>query len=233
VADALVVDLSSLWAGPLCGHLLVLAGARVVKLESLERPDGSRRGPAAFFDLLNAGKRSVAIPFGDPSFVRLLGAADLVVDSARPRVWANAGIDPAAVVAGRDATWLSITGYGRTGPWRDRSAFGDDAAVAAGAATLVGDPDGPPMFCADAYADPVTGIHAAVAALAAIVGGGSRVVDVGLRDVVAHLLEGAERHPESDARGLAVAAPRAREPAGQGPALGSDTDAVLASLTDP
>src|SRR5262249_27702398 len=53
---ALVVDLSSLWAGPLCGRLLADAGATVVKVESRARPDGARRGPAAFFDLLNAGK---------------------------------------------------------------------------------------------------------------------------------------------------------------------------------
>ncbi|MGB0219323.1 MAG: CoA transferase, partial [Sinimarinibacterium flocculans] len=57
----LVVDLSALWAGPLCGHLLQRMGARVLKVESLQRPDGARNGEAAFFDLLNAGKPSVAL----------------------------------------------------------------------------------------------------------------------------------------------------------------------------
>jgi hypothetical protein len=51
-----VVELASLWAGPLCGHLLGLLGARVIKVESARRPDGARFGPAAFFDLLNAAK---------------------------------------------------------------------------------------------------------------------------------------------------------------------------------
>ena len=62
----LVVDLSALWGGPLCTHLLQLAGARVVKVESTRRPDGARFGPAAFLDLLNAGKQSVALDFASP-----------------------------------------------------------------------------------------------------------------------------------------------------------------------
>jgi hypothetical protein len=57
----LVVDLSALWAGPLCTHLLELAGAYVVKVESVQRPDGARRGAPAFYDLLNADKLSVAL----------------------------------------------------------------------------------------------------------------------------------------------------------------------------
>jgi hypothetical protein len=61
-----VVDLTSLWAGPLCGDLLARAGARVIKVESKDRPDGARRGPAAFFDLLNGQKRSVMLDFSTP-----------------------------------------------------------------------------------------------------------------------------------------------------------------------
>ena len=88
----LVVDLSSLWAGPLCAHLLGLAGARVVKLESTRRPDGARSGPPDFFSLLNAGKASVALDFGTRcgrgKLRRLLERADIVVESARPRALA-------------------------------------------------------------------------------------------------------------------------------------------------
>ena len=56
-AGLIVVDLSALWAGPLCGDLLARAGATVVKVESTQRPDGARRGPAEFFDLLNGRKQ--------------------------------------------------------------------------------------------------------------------------------------------------------------------------------
>ena len=66
LSDLLVVDLSSMWAGPLCGQLLAQAGATVVKVESPARPDGTRAGPAAFFDWMNGGKLSYAADFDDP-----------------------------------------------------------------------------------------------------------------------------------------------------------------------
>ena len=59
----LVVDLSSLWAGPLCTRILAAAGARVVKVESTARPDGAHAGTPRFFDLMHAGKESVAVDF--------------------------------------------------------------------------------------------------------------------------------------------------------------------------
>src|SRR4029453_19173112 len=96
----LVVDLSSLWAGPLCAHLLGLQGARVVKVESTGRPDGARRGPAAFFDLLHGGPRGVARDLRDPAGAaclrRLLAAADVVVEASRPRALRQLGIEAEA-----------------------------------------------------------------------------------------------------------------------------------------
>ncbi|MCP5092285.1 MAG: CoA transferase, partial [Gammaproteobacteria bacterium] len=78
----LVVDLSSLWAGPLCADLLAQCGARVIKLECQTRPDGARHGHARFFDLLNARKQSVALDFDSSSGRRclqeLLKRADIV-----------------------------------------------------------------------------------------------------------------------------------------------------------
>ena len=59
----LVVDLSSLWAGPLCSHLLWQAGCRVIKVEGLNRLDGARNGLPAFYQLLNQGKESLVIDF--------------------------------------------------------------------------------------------------------------------------------------------------------------------------
>ena len=67
-----MVDLSALWAGPLCGDLLARAGASVVKVESTQRPDGARRGSRAFFDLLNGRKRSVALDLRSREGVRVL-----------------------------------------------------------------------------------------------------------------------------------------------------------------
>ena len=81
----LVVDLSSLWAGPLCSQLLAGAGASVVKVESSHRPDGLRRGHTGFFDLLNAGKRCVALDLRDragiAALAALIDAADVVIEA--------------------------------------------------------------------------------------------------------------------------------------------------------
>jgi crotonobetainyl-CoA:carnitine CoA-transferase CaiB-like acyl-CoA transferase len=226
-----VIDLSALWAGPLCAGILAAAGAAVVKVESPSRPDGARRGPRLFFDLLNAGKRSACVDLRSDLFRALVERADVVVESSRPRVMESLGIDPAALVRDRGVTWVSITGYGRTGPWRDRVAFGDDAAAAGGACALVGDDGGPPLICADAFADPVAGLHAAAAALACLVGGRGALVDVALRRVVTSVFADAgTRRAGRASPGLVAAPPRARPVTGSGPELGADTGTVLAEF---
>ena len=94
-ADGLLVaDLSSLWAGPLCGQLLARAGAVVVKVESPSRPDGTRRGEPAFFDWMNAGKLSYCVDFDSDSDAlrRLLDAADIVIEGSRPAALRRRGL---------------------------------------------------------------------------------------------------------------------------------------------
>ncbi len=241
-----VVDLSALWAGPLCAHLLVLAGAQVVKVESRDRPDGARRGDPRFFDLLHAGKASVALDLvgreGRAALRRLVERADIVIESSRPRALRQLGVDAEAwVAAAPGRIWVSLTGHGRDGPGASRVAFGDDAGAAAGLAHATGSP-GPPLFCGDAVADPLAGLHAAVAALAARRAGGGVLLDVPLRDGVAHLCARAVgvreaevvRAPDGYAVVLGgewagVAPPRARTPRGCARPLGADTDAVLAA----
>jgi len=234
-----VLDLSSLWAGPLCAHLLQLAGARVIKVESRARPDGARRGPRAFFDLLNAGKRSVALDLdreaGRAALRRLIERADVVVESARPRALRQMGIHAERCVAETPGlVWLSITGYGRGSA---RVAFGDDAACAAGLAGATGDSDGP-LFCGDAIADPLSGIHAARIAWEASRAGGGVLLDVALRDVAAFAGAGdagearvvrrnGELAVESAGGRAAVARPRRRAPRAAARSLGADTRAVL------
>ncbi|MBV8951420.1 MAG: CoA transferase [Actinobacteria bacterium] len=226
-----VVDLSALWAGPLCASIVAEAGADVVKVESPTRPDGARRGPRAFFDLMNAGKRSVCIDLRSDALRVLLARADVVVESARPRVMEHLGIEPAALVRDAGVVWVSITGYGRTGPRRDRAAFGDDAAAAGGACAVIGDDGGPPLICADAFADPVSGLHAALAALACLAGGRGALVDVALRRGGTSLLTGAgSRRAGRPRPGIVASPPRARTPRGRGPELGADTETVLAQV---
>lgn len=243
-----VLDLSSLWAGPLATHLLQCAGARVVKLESVGRPDGARSGAPAFFDLLHGGKRCVALDLtaseGRAHLRALVAWADIVVESARPRALRQLGLVAEDVLAARPGlTWLSITGYGRRDPEGQWVAFGDDAAVAAGVASALCDAHGVPRFCGDALADPLTGLHAALAAWASFDAGGGHLLDVSLRDVTACLLGVAQ--PEVDAQlregpdgfvllhdggPTPVARPRVRTPSACAAALGADTAAVLAGL---
>jgi hypothetical protein len=208
--ELVVVDLSSLWAGPLCTNVLRLAGARVVKVESTRRPDGARAGPPAFFDLLNAGKEYVVLDFattdGRSALRQMLASADVVVEASRPRALRQLGVERDEVMGGPGPrVWLSITGYGRRGPDADAVAFGDDAAVAGG--LVVWDEQGP-CFCADAVADPAAGLVSAAATLAALETEQRWTVDVAMRDVAAHLATG--EVPDTPGN-LHVVGPRARQ----------------------
>jgi CoA-transferase family III len=232
LAGLTVVDLSSLWAGPLCGRLLADAGARVLKVESMSRPDGAREGPAAFFDLMNAGKASVAVELsshaGRTELAALVAQADVVIESSRPRALEQLGIDAASTITSGPAVWVSITGHGRTGAGRDRVAFGDDAAIAGGLASWgPQQDDGPigPFFCADAVADPCSGLVAAAAVVTAVAAGGRWLVDVAMASVAASLAG-----PTVDVGDLDAAAPPRPQPRGEAPALGADTDRVLATV---
>ncbi len=189
----LVVDLSSLWAGPLCTHLLQQLGARVIKVESSRRPDGARLGNPDFYDLLNAGKASVALDFstaeGRAQLQKLCARADIVIEASRPRALRQLGIDAERLIdANPGLTWVSITGYGRAEPMANWVAFGDDAAVAAGLSQRFQHCHGEPVFCGDAIADPLTGLHAALAAWHSYRRGGGQLLALALRDVVAHCL---------------------------------------------
>ena len=176
----LVIDLTSLWAGPLCAHLMGLAGCRVVKLESTRRLDGARHGPRGFYDLLHAGHESVTLDFTEPDDRRhladLLGRADLVLEASRPRALEALGIDAAQYVA-NGVSWLSITARGRD---CDTVGFGDDVAVAAGLAVVDGE-DLLPV--GDALADPLTGVAAAAAAAEALLADEASLLDVSMLDV--------------------------------------------------
>lgn len=244
-----VVDLSSLWAGPLCSHLLQLGGAEVIKLESRARPDGARQGPRAFFDLLNAGKRSVALDLdraeGRAQLLALLRDADIVIEASRPRALRQLGIRAEALV--RDCphlTWISLTGHGRGEPQENWIAYGDDAGVDAGLTRVMREACGTAMFVADAVADPLAGLHAAAVAWWSWRKGGSQLVSIALGEVVRHIVEWSapaaatgwgDRYREGMVllreRGEVAQAPVARTAQGRARELGADTQAVLRGLS--
>jgi crotonobetainyl-CoA:carnitine CoA-transferase CaiB-like acyl-CoA transferase len=232
--ELLVVDLSALWAGPLCGQLLQQGGARVVKVESTTRPDGARLGPPAFFDLLHAGQECVGLDFrstaGRAKLRRLLMRADVVIEASRPRALDQLGVGAEDILApDGPRVWVSITGFGRSASGARRVAFGDDAAVAGGLVVWDGDA---PCFCADAIADPATGLLAATAVLIALGRGGRWLLDIALSGVAAFLAGpfAAQPFDGRTALPLGVAPPRARAPAGQAAAVGEHTTAILREL---
>ena len=183
----LVVDLSALWAGPLCARLIGDAlDARVVKVEHVARPDGARAGPPAFWRSLNGHKEERHLDFstatGRAELADLLARARVVVSAARPRALTQLGLEPAEHAA-RGVVWVSITGYGCTGLHADWVAFGDDAAVAGGVAVAAGGPDAP-VFAGDAVADPLSGLAGAVVAVRLVTARRAGVVDVAMAGVV-------------------------------------------------
>lgn len=164
-----VVDLTALWAGPLAAHLLWLAGAEVVKVESLTRPDAMRSGDDRLFALLNQGKASVALDFADTSdrhaLLSLIATADIVIEAARPRALLQLGIDADQIVQTTPGlVWVSITGHGATGEAANWVGFGDDCSVSGGLSAALRATTGRSGFVGDAIADPLTGMSAALVA---------------------------------------------------------------------
>jgi crotonobetainyl-CoA:carnitine CoA-transferase CaiB-like acyl-CoA transferase len=193
-----VIDLSALWAGPMCGAILARMGAMVTKIESAHRPDPTRLSTPGLDARLNGSKARVtldlAAPEGQAELRARVAEADVLITSARQRGLRSIGLDPTALLAARPGlTWVAITGYG----WDmgrtpddppERVAFGDDAAAAGG---LVGWTDaGEPRFLGDALSDPLTGAAAAVSAMAGVLGGGGCVVDAAMAQIASRAAAG-------------------------------------------
>jgi crotonobetainyl-CoA:carnitine CoA-transferase CaiB-like acyl-CoA transferase len=179
-----IVDLTAFWAGPSATHFLAALGADVVKVESIQRPDGIRfaASPPAgterwwehswLFHGVNVGKRSVTLDLGRPEGVdlakRLVAGADAVVENFSPRVMEAFGLgDDVLAEVNPRAVVVRMPAFGLGGPWRDRVGFAPTMEQLSGMAWLTGYPDGAPMAPRGAC-DPLAGIHAAFALVAAL-----------------------------------------------------------------
>ncbi len=183
IAELRIVDLSSMWAGPLAATLLARAGGGVVKVETTSRPDGARAVPGLYRALHDDDQPVVVVDIdtleGRRQLGRLVNEADVVIESSRRRALEQLGCGPDDVEARPGRVWVSVTGYGREAPGRHWVAFGDDAAVAGG--LVAWEDESHPVFCGDAVADPLSGMMAAAAAFEALATGGGVVLDVSMQ----------------------------------------------------
>ncbi len=178
-----VVDLGTFWAGPYCTMYLGALGADVIKIESTRRPDGFRfsgavpaMGPdwyeqGGLFAATNLNKRGVTLELttdaGQVLLHRLLEDADVVLENFSARVVEQFGIGYEAVRAiNPDVVMVRMPGFGLVGPWRDYVGWAMVIEQATGLASVTGPPDRP--MHPGGLADPVIGMHAAVAVQAAL-----------------------------------------------------------------
>jgi len=186
----LIVDLSGLWAGPLASSLLQITGAKVIKVEGPDRPDGMRQGHAGFYALLNAGKDCVALDFRNESDLnqlkRLIDKADIVIEASRPRSLPQLGIRAEEFMVQKPGKiWARLTAYGQA---ENRIGFGDDIGISAGLTTIMDQVYNEPSFVGDAIADPVSGIHLALAIQAFRNQGGGVIIDFAMVDVLRYAM---------------------------------------------
>lgn len=195
----LVVDLSTIWAGPLAGHLLWQAGMEVVKVESLTRPDLIRRDDPDTFDRINQGKASVLVDFTcaeqKGALMALIRRADVVIESSRPRALLQLGIDANQLVREVPGlVWLSVTGHGALGEAAQWVGIGNDCGVAGGLSRAMADLTGEIGYVGDAIADPLTGITAAREGLAAYRSGDAQRIGLSMSAIVAMALAEERAH---------------------------------------
>ncbi|MER5181583.1 CoA transferase [Streptomyces sp. NPDC002896] len=184
LAGLRVVDFTAFWAGPAATGTLAALGADVIKIEGLNRPDGMRfagaRPPTteswwetgSFFLANNGNKRDLTLELSLHSArhiaLELIGTADLVVENFSPRVMGNLGLTWDTIHAHNPrAAVVRMPAFGLDGPWRDRVGFAQTMEQASGMAWMTGPVDGPPLI-PRGVCDPIAGLHAAFAALAAI-----------------------------------------------------------------
>jgi len=182
LADVTVLDFTRVLAGPYCTRLLADLGARVIKVEQPRgddmrvaplQLDPSRGDQSSYFVRVNAGKRSVGLDLGNPDgravALDLARLADVVVENFRPGVMARLGLDHAALSAVRPGlVYCSISGYGQSGPWRDRPAFAHVVHATSGLMHLERSANEPPRVLYLQAADILAGTHAFGAISAAL-----------------------------------------------------------------
>jgi crotonobetainyl-CoA:carnitine CoA-transferase CaiB-like acyl-CoA transferase len=175
-----VVDLTHVMAGPTCTLMLADMGAEVIKIEKIPAGDDTRYmvppkigDVAASFLMMNRNKKGVALdlktPGGAKVLRRLIESADVLVENFGPGVMDKLGFGYAQIHKAHPALiYCSLSGFGRTGPYKHRRGFDLVAQAMSGIMSFTGErPDGPPVKCGAPLSDITAGIIAAMGILAA------------------------------------------------------------------
>ncbi len=193
-----VLEICNIMAGPFAGMLLADMGADVIKVEAI-KGDMARAfpplvdGESVSFSSLNRNKRSLAIDIKDPkgfAIVKDLALkADVLLENNRPGAMAKLGLGAEDLKKlNPKLVYVSVSGFGQTGPDRRRGGINVIAEAASGVMSIYGEPDKMPMRPAIQTADLFAGMFAAYAALAGLVGasrlGEGRIADVCLTEAV-------------------------------------------------
>jgi crotonobetainyl-CoA:carnitine CoA-transferase CaiB-like acyl-CoA transferase len=198
-----VLDLTRVLAGPFATLLLADLGAEVWKVEHPDGGDETRQIPPAvggeshYFASINRNKKSVAIDLKDPRgralALDLAARADVVVENFRPGVAERLGLAYDQLSGSNPRlVYCSISAFGQTGPWADRTAFDVSVQALSGLMSLTGEPGGAPARAGLPMADLTAGLMAVVGILSALVerdrSGRGQVVDTSMLDSMVGML---------------------------------------------
>ena len=200
-----VLDLSRILAGPWAGQMLADLGADVIKVERPKVGDDTRLwGPpffdtddkaervAAYFHSANRGKQSIAIDFTQPEgqalVLELVRKADVVIENYKFDGLKKYGLNyPSLAALNPKLIYCSITGFGQTGPYKERAGYDFMIQAMGGLMSVTGEPDGAPMKVGVALTDILTGLYASNAIQAALLyrhrTGLGQHIDMALLDV--------------------------------------------------
>lgn len=194
-----VIELATIFAGPMATAFLSDFGADVVKLEHPRRPDPARgHGPekdgvSLWWKVLGRNKRTATLDLSTPEGAlllrRMVRDADVVVENFRPGTLERWGIGPSELHGENPQLIIArITGFGQTGPYASRPGFGTLAEAMSGFAAATGEPGGPPTLPPFGLADSISGLATAWAITMALKAGVGQVIDLAIIEPIMAML---------------------------------------------
>ncbi len=201
LADIRVIDLSTVIAGPQCARYLADFGADVIKVERTGVPDTSRNmgwinasdGDALWWKWVGRNKRCIELNLKDAVdkdvLLQLIDTANVLIENFRPGKLEALGLAPEVLLERNPKLVIvRVSGFGQSGPYRDKPGFASIAEALSGFAAINGSPEDGPSPPPIALTDDVTGLAAAFSTMVALHSGVGQVVDVSLIDSIAHMM---------------------------------------------